>query len=460
MSQAFSYDAAGNVVSETGGVQGTVPSEVTFDVYCPGLSPTPGEELGSEQNGTDPNAVTSDVYPLEMTYSADNRLATVNGEPVIYDADGNMTTGPLQGQMQPYVYYSRNRLLSTGGVSYGYNAENMRTSVTTDGNTIRYVINPNAALSQVLMETDANGNPLAYYVYGLGLLGREDASGAYQSYHYDRRGSTVAMTALDGTITDTYEYGPYGEQIGHEGATEQPFRYNGRDGVMTDANGLYHMRARYYSPDIKRFINRDVVTGTISDTPTLNRYAYVNGNPISYIDPFGLSRDGDSLMLRDGDMLLDLVPGVGALKGFQQAFTGVNLVTGEKLSVGQRWMEGIGSAIGLIPIPGSKAIGKYGVEGAVALGKKAKGWFGTGSRNMDYVEDTARLGGKLYSENDLRMLGNYLKKRGVTLKVGDEYLPPGKGGGFSYNTDELILRSNPTQYEVWHELSHYCNINK
>ncbi|WP_197031760.1 polymorphic toxin-type HINT domain-containing protein [Paenibacillus massiliensis] len=377
-SYAFSYDAVGNVVSETGGVQGTVPSEVTFDVYGPGLSPAPEEGLGAELNGTDPTAVTSDVYPLEMTYTVDNRLATVNGEPVIYDADGNMTTGPLQGNMQSYEYDSRNRLQSAGGVSYGYNAENMRTSVTTDGNTVRYVINPNAALSQVLMESDADGKPLAYYVYGLGLLGREDASGEYQTYHYDRRGSTVAMTALDGTITDTYEYGPYGEQIGHEGATEQPFRYNGRDGVMTDANGLYHMRARYYSPDIKRFINRDVVTGTISDTPTLNRYAYVNGNPISYIDPFGLSRDGDSLMLRGGDMLLDLVPGVGALKGFQQAFTGVNLVTGEKLSVAERWMEGIGSAIGLIPIPGSKAIGKYGVEGAVTLGKKAKGWFGKG----------------------------------------------------------------------------------
>ncbi|WP_341179928.1 hypothetical protein [Paenibacillus sp. FSL K6-1230] len=35
-------------------------------------------------------------------------------------------------------------------------------------------------------------------------------------------------------------------------------------------------------PDIKRFIIRDVVTGTISDTPILNQYAYVNGNTISY----------------------------------------------------------------------------------------------------------------------------------------------------------------------------------
>lgn len=50
-------------------------------------------------------------------------------------------------------------------------------------------------------------------------------------------------------------------------------------------------------------------------------------------------------------MLLDLLPGVGAVKGFQQAFTGVNLVTGEKLSVAERWMEGIGSAIGLVPVP-------------------------------------------------------------------------------------------------------------
>ncbi|MEK3789134.1 polymorphic toxin-type HINT domain-containing protein [Paenibacillus sp. FSL K6-1230] len=203
--------------------------------------------------------------------------------------------------------------------------------------------------------------------------------------------------------------------IEHKGATEQPFRYNGRDGVMTDANGLYHMRARYYSPDIKRFINRDVVTGTISDTQTLNRYAYVNGNPISYIDPFGLSRDGDSLMLRGGDMLLDLVPGVGALKGFQQAFTGVNLVTGEKLSVGQRWMEGIGSTIGLIPIPGSKAIGKYGVEGAVALGKKAKGWFGKGNIPKVITEcNCFSAGTKVLTDDGEKPIEN--------IQVGDKVL--------------------------------------
>ncbi|MFB5680880.1 RHS repeat-associated core domain-containing protein [Paenibacillus terreus] len=372
----FTYDAAGNVISETGGVTSAGLDSVTFDVYGPGLSPAPEAEAGSSVS------VSEDVYgptgpqtDLNLTYTADNRIATMNGEPVLYDADGNMITGPLQGTMQAYTYDSRNRLLEAGGVSYGYNSENGRTSVTVDGVTTKYVINPHANLSQVLMETDENGNVLGYYVYGLGLLGREDASGAYQTYHYDRRGSTVALTDAAGEVTDTYEYGPYGELLSHEGNTAQPFLYNGRDGVMTDANGLYHMRARYYNPETKRFINRDVVTGTIADTPTLNRYAYVNGNPISYVDPFGLSRDSDSWMLKGGDFLVDMIPGVGTLKGFQQAFTGVNLVTGEQLSVSERWAEGIGASLSFIPIPGMKQAGKYGTEGVIFAGNAIKGLF-------------------------------------------------------------------------------------
>ncbi|WP_084159527.1 RHS repeat-associated core domain-containing protein [Paenibacillus ehimensis] len=128
----------------------------------------------------------------------------------------------------------------------------------------------------------------------------EEASGEYRTYHYDRRGSTIALTDAKGQVTDRYTYGPYGETLKHEGNTDNPFQYNGRDGVMTDPNGLYYMRARYYQPEIKRFVNRDVLTGTISEASTLNRYAYVNGNPVSYVDPFGLSRDGDSSFLLQG----------------------------------------------------------------------------------------------------------------------------------------------------------------
>lgn len=81
------------------------------------------------------------------------------------------------------------------------------------------------------------------------------------------------------------------------------------------------MRARYYNPEIKRFINQDVVVGTITESPTLNRYAYVNGNPISLTDPFGLSPviNWGSL----GHMLLD-VAGMLPVVGF--VFDGINAV--------------------------------------------------------------------------------------------------------------------------------------
>ena len=48
------------------------------------------------------------------------------------------------------------------------------------------------------------------------------------------------------------------------------------------------MRARYYDQAIKRFINRDVLSGNIGNSQSLNRYCYVQGNPVSLTDPFGL----------------------------------------------------------------------------------------------------------------------------------------------------------------------------
>ncbi|MDQ0114022.1 RHS repeat-associated protein [Paenibacillus harenae] len=60
---------------------------------------------------------------------------------------------------------------------------------------------------------------------------------------------------------------------------------------MTDADGLVYMRARYYHVQLKRFLNRDVRRGDLTDGQTFNRYAYVNGDPVNYIDPLGLCKD-------------------------------------------------------------------------------------------------------------------------------------------------------------------------
>lgn len=79
--------------------------------------------------------------------------------------------------------------------------------------------------------------------------------------------------------------------IHRTGTSDIIFGYNGRDGVVTDDNGLIYMRARYYSPDMRRFINADIIAGKISNAVTLNRYAYANGNPVSNVDPFGLAAE-------------------------------------------------------------------------------------------------------------------------------------------------------------------------
>jgi RHS repeat-associated protein len=127
-----------------------------------------------------------------------------------------------------------------------------------------------------------------YYIYGAGLLYQvtETATATNTlTYHYDYRGSTVALTDDSGNLTDHMEYSLYGTTTYRTGTNDTPFLFNGQYGVQTDANGLLYMRARYYSPYLCRFINPD----PIGFAGGMNFYAYVNGNPVSLIDPFGLA---------------------------------------------------------------------------------------------------------------------------------------------------------------------------
>jgi hypothetical protein len=77
------------------------------------------------------------------------------------------------------------------------------------------------------------------------------------------------------------------------------------------------------------------------------------------------------------------------------------------------------------------------------------------TRPIDFVAGAGRIEGAPYGATRLAQLEAYLSRRGITLKVGDDFLDPTKVGGFDAGSGQMLLRSNPTRYEVWHELSHY-----
>ncbi len=48
------------------------------------------------------------------------------------------------------------------------------------------------------------------------------------------------------------------------------------------------MHARYYSSVLGRFFSVDPILGSVGRPQSWNRYAYVEGNSLNYIDPDGL----------------------------------------------------------------------------------------------------------------------------------------------------------------------------
>ena len=75
--------------------------------------------------------------------------------------------------------------------------------------------------------------------------------------------------------------------------------------------------------NIKRFINQDVVHGSINVSQSLNRYSYVQGNPIKLTDPFGLS-PLDRINWRNvGHSALNIL---GCINGYGFIFDGINAV--------------------------------------------------------------------------------------------------------------------------------------
>ncbi|UQP96026.1 RHS repeat-associated core domain-containing protein [Xanthomonas arboricola pv. pruni] len=208
-----------------------------------------------------------------------NRQLSYNSQALTYDDNGNL----LSDGTRTYVWNVRDQLVqikqgTTSIASFGYDALGRRFSKTESGATTSYLYDGQNAVQEKVGTTV---NPI---LTGLGVdqrFARNDANGRMY-YLTDNLGSTRALTNAAGAVVRRYDYTPYGQAQAIGGSSDNPYQYTGRE---LDKSGLQYYRARYYSPEMGRFISEDPYGFAGGD---VNFYAYVGGNPISNIDPLGL----------------------------------------------------------------------------------------------------------------------------------------------------------------------------
>ncbi len=99
-------------------------------------------------------------------------------------------------------------------------------------------------------------------------------------YHFDGVGSVVAISDSNSNVVEKYSYDVFGEP-NTISTINNPYHFTGRRYDIE--TGLYYYRARYYAPDIGRFLQTDQIG------LELNLYTYCKNNPVSMIDPLGLA---------------------------------------------------------------------------------------------------------------------------------------------------------------------------
>ena len=173
-------------------------------------------------------------------------------------------------------------------VEYTYDPSGRRIAKTFDGVlTNQYVYDGD----NIIAEYDGSGNLVRKYIQGAGIdqpvsmIDVEDSNATYY-YHYDALGSVVALSNASGTTVEVYEYSAFGEIAATDANNPNPFTFTGRE--FDKETGLYCYRARYYAPEIGRFLQTD----PIGYDGGMNVYWYCMNNPWNLTDPSGETTAG------------------------------------------------------------------------------------------------------------------------------------------------------------------------
>ena len=218
-----------------------------------------------------------------------DKLTSVNGTPLTYDANGNVLT---YGSKSFTWSSGRNLAQITDGdntYSYTYDENGIRTSKTVNGVTTYYNTKDGVILSQtdetntMYFQYDTSGVPLGFIYNGVQYF-----------YLTNQMGDVIAITDTAGTIVGNYEYDAWGKVLTADTdlAQQNPIRYRGY--YCDNETGYYYLQSRYYDPSICRFINADVMIMPLlvkNYIVGLNIYSYCCNNPIINLDYNGFWKE-------------------------------------------------------------------------------------------------------------------------------------------------------------------------
>jgi RHS repeat-associated protein len=154
---------------------------------------------------------------------------------------------------------------ATGVVTlYLYDGDNLFAEVDQDGNAIRrYTHNPGVDDPQAVTLRLGDGTMKTYY------------------YMTDLSGNVTGLADGSGQVVNRYRYSPFGTAESTSEQVANPLRFKARE--LDTYTGLYYNRARWYDPDLGRFISED----PIGLAGGINPYAFAGNDPVNQWDPSG-----------------------------------------------------------------------------------------------------------------------------------------------------------------------------
>jgi RHS repeat-associated protein len=234
---------------------------------------------------------------INYTYSTSQPHAVVslsNNKSYVYDANGNQTrrryyNGVGTQFTDTLSYDGENRLTSIvfgdsliPSANYAYDGDGNRVKAIINGQTTLYV-------GGLMEYRVADSTLVKYYYAGSQRIAMREGSDASYFFVGDHLGSTSITLDQDGDVYSEMRYKPFGETA-WSSTTDTPTqrRYTGQlqDFDMVNMQ-LYFYNARYYDPELGRFTQADTIVPQPDNPQTLNRFSYVNNNPIIYTDPKG-----------------------------------------------------------------------------------------------------------------------------------------------------------------------------